>query len=158
VQTDAQILEMVKEAFATRRRPVHFTNFKHCEECAEHDELLRSRDVDTLKLDDVGNPGWDPICFISPEGFAYYLPALARLALASNEKTHTWYVSQMLFHLCSDGHNNQRVQFCSPEQRQAIITLLHHLVETKAALIDEHRIADELFQAIAIWSEDSKPS
>lgn len=37
-----------------------------------------ARDLDTLKLEDVGNLGWNPICFITPVGFRYYFPAFAR--------------------------------------------------------------------------------
>ena len=90
MSSDAQVLETIQQAFASSPRPRHFTNYTHCSECAEHDEVLRSRDVQTLRIEDVGNPGWDPICFISPEGFAYYVPALARLALAQPVEPHGW--------------------------------------------------------------------
>jgi len=146
---------MVKEAFALRRRPVHFTNFKHCDECAEHDQLLRSRDLDSLSYDDVGNPGWDPICFVSEEGFAYFMPALARLALSGQAESHDWYGSQLLFHLCYDGPNNRRLLACAPEQRRAVVALLEHIVETRAKLADDHNATDALFQAIDIWSNES---
>lgn len=146
---------MVKAAFALRRRPVHFTNFKHCDECAEHDELLRSRDLDSLRFEDVGNPGWDPICFVSEEGFAYFMPALARLALAGRADSNDWYVSQLLFHLCYDGQNNRRFLARTSEQRRAVVEMLKHIVETRAAEVDYERATDELFQAIEIWSNES---
>jgi hypothetical protein len=57
--TDAQDLLELSDAFASCARPQHFTNFRHCCECAEHDELLRWRDRDTLRVEDVGNPVWD---------------------------------------------------------------------------------------------------
>jgi hypothetical protein len=155
VQTDAQILAMVKEAFALRRRPVHFTNFQHCDECAEHDALLRSRDLESLRFEDVGNPGWDPICFVSEEGFAYFMPALARLALSGMAKSNDWYISQLLFHLCHDGQNNRRFLACTPEQRRAVAELLKHVVETRAAEVDYERATDDLFHAIEIWSNES---
>jgi hypothetical protein len=66
VSSDAEIITGIRRVFATRLRPEHFTNHNHCDECAEHDEVLRSRSLDTLSIDDVGNPGWDPICFIHP--------------------------------------------------------------------------------------------
>jgi len=156
MQTDAQVLRTVKEAFATCRRPAHFTNYTHCEECAEHDELLRSRDSDSLSFDDVGNPGWDPICFVSPEGFSYYFPALARLALDGSDRTHDWYGSQLFFHLCYDGRQNSRFLACTPEQRRAVTALLRHLVETRAELADSHLATDDLFQALEIWSDESE--
>lgn len=68
MNTDGDILTGIDAAFCGIGRPEHFTNFTHCEECAEHDELLRMRDRETLCLEDVGNPGWDPICFCSSSG------------------------------------------------------------------------------------------
>jgi hypothetical protein len=62
---DTEALGILDAAFGPCPRPEHFTNDKHCEECAEHDELLRNRDRDTLTVADVGNPSWDPICFIT---------------------------------------------------------------------------------------------
>src|SRR5690242_13994900 len=99
VSSDDDILEVVRQAFAVCPRPEHFTDFTHCEECREHDDLLRSRDVDSLRGEDVGNPGWDPLCFTSAEGFAYFFPALARLALDSAGPDRDWYGPQLLFHL-----------------------------------------------------------
>jgi hypothetical protein len=90
VSSDNQVLRRIQLAFASRVRPDHFTNYMHCSECAEHDEVLRSRNSDTLRIEDVGNSGCDPICYISPEGFAYYLPALARLALKKRAEPHGW--------------------------------------------------------------------
>lgn len=38
-------------------------------------------------IEQLGYPGWDPICFINTnEGFQYYLPALARLCLKTGEE------------------------------------------------------------------------
>ena len=154
MSSDAQVLEAIQEAFAGCTRPRHFTNYTHCSECAEHDEVLRSRDVQTLRIEDVGNPGWDPICFISPEGFAYYVPALARLALAQPAEPHGWYGQQLLFHLCSDGRGNQRIGVCTPEQRRSIVRLLHHIVETRAELVDSYACSDDLFRVFDYWSNE----
>src|SRR5262245_43226978 len=97
--TDAQILTAIDAAFGAWPRPQHFTDYRHCCECAEHDELLRSRDRSTLLQADVGNAGWDPICFCSAEGIAYYFPALARFALAEPVPELDWYGWQLIFHL-----------------------------------------------------------
>lgn len=152
--SDAVILQEVQQAFAGCRRPEHFTNFTHCEECAEHDELLRSRDIHTLRIEDVGNPGWDPICFATSEGFTYFFPALARLALAESDYAHGWYGTMLLSHLVGDGCRNRRVMACTPEQRKAVVQFLQHLVETRAAVADEYCSTDELFQALEIWSDE----
>lgn len=155
--SDNEILQAVREAFAGCPRSEHFTNYKHCVECAEHDELLRARDIDTLRIEDVGNVCSDPICFITVEGFLYYLPALARLALDQPVDDNDWYASSLLFHLCGDGPNNRKVQACTPEQRRVIWDFLNHLVETRSALADHSYSADHLLEALEIWSPAPAP-
>ena len=153
--SDASIIQTVQQAFAKRRRPEHFTNYKHCEECEEHDQVLRSRDIYSLHIEDVGNAGWDPICFISPEGFAYYFPGLVRLALAEPAEPFGWYGNQLLFHLCSNGRRNERVLACTVEQRRAVVAFLQHLVETRSHLADSYHCSDQLFHAIEYWSDET---
>jgi len=153
VPSDTEILEAVRAAFGDCPRPEHFTDYRHCEECREHDDLLRSRDPESLRVEDVGNPGWNPLCFISPEGFAYYMPALARLASDEPDAAHAWYGPQLLFHLTYGGEDNRHRKSFSPTQRRAVAGLLAHLLETRAELAREHACADELIQAIDLWSE-----
>jgi hypothetical protein len=50
-------------------KPEHFTTYRHCCECAEHDATLLAYDVNAIGVEQLGNPGWDPLCFVSPEGF-----------------------------------------------------------------------------------------
>lgn len=66
-------------------KPAHFANYRHCCEGAEHDQTLLAFDVDSIGLAQLGNPGWDPLCFSSAEGLMYYLPALIRLTLDTME-------------------------------------------------------------------------
>ncbi len=79
--TDQEIIDAVRQAFAAEPRPEHFTDDTHCCECTEHDAVLASRDLDSLRVEDVNNAGWDPIGFVTAAGFRYYLPALVQLAL-----------------------------------------------------------------------------
>ena len=96
--------------------------------------------------------GWDPICFISPEGFAYYLPALIRLALAEPVAPYDWYGAQLIGHLSYDGSRNERILACTIAQRRAVVTFLQHLVETRAQLVDAYRRSEKLLSAIDYWS------
>jgi len=153
MSTDADVLAEIDAAFGSASRPEHFTNYEHCCECAEHDELLRSRTRETLQIADVGNPGWDPICFTSPEGFAYYLPALARLALAPPSPDYGWYADQLLFHLYSGFKDNAYYRHCSAKERAAVAHLLEHLIETRAALIDEYVASDEFLRCHELWND-----
>jgi hypothetical protein len=150
--TDQKILEDVLQAFAAEPRPQYFTNYKHCDECAEHNDLLSSRDRDDLQLEDVNNAGWDPICFVTTEGFRYYMPSLVRLALESAQ-AGDWYLPQFLFHLIGDGPQNRRVACCAETEKQSIVAFLWHILESRQELIARYEIEDDLQQALEIWSE-----
>lgn len=150
--TQLQAIAAVDQAFGSLPKPEHFTNYTHCEECAEHDELLRNRDRETLVIDDVGNPGWDPICFSSPEGMAFYMPCLARLALTEPMHEHDWYGEQLLFHLYSGAANNRLYEYCNAEQRAAVALLIGAMIETHSADIESFSSEDEFLRAYEIWS------
>jgi len=154
--TDAGILMRIREAFSSAARPERFTDRDHCCECAEHDDLLRSRDLDSLRAEDVGNPGWDPICFVTDAGFLYFFPALARLALDQPTCSQGWYLEQLLFHLTYEGSSNRRLLAATPEQRDAVVLLLRHVQATRAALVSEHLCAAELQDALSVWGSDAE--
>jgi hypothetical protein len=149
---DREMLEKLQQAFQDCPRPEHFTNFDHCEECAEHDRTLLSRTPDTLKIEDVGNPGWEPMCFTAPAGFAYYLPSLARIVFEEPPYGYCWYGNQLFWHLISDGPGNARYLHCSPEQRKAVTGFVKHLIETRAEQIEAECVEDDAIRALEIWS------
>jgi len=151
---DAAVLAEVRAAFARCPRPAHFTDYTHCPECAEHDELLRSRDPDTLRIADVGNPGWDPLCYVDAAGFAYLFPGLARLTLADRDSDEGWYVDQLLFHLTYDGAANRHLRGFDPDQRRAVVRLLRHVAEARSEVIAATACTDELATAIDLWSAE----
>ena len=132
-------------------KPEHFTNFAHCEECAEHDRTLISSEIDSISLDELGNPGWDPLCFCSVEGKKYLTPALIRLSLETMDEE--FYLSQLLFHLEADGEDNQLVRSCTPEQRQFVAGFIAHLVQEFAAEIERNNCTDQVLRVHAIWSK-----
>jgi len=134
-------------------KPVHFTNYRHCCECAEHDATLLAQDVNSIGIKQLGNPGWDPLCFASPEGFLYYMPALVRLTLDTIHKPQERYLDQMLFHLMRDGRDNGVVRACSAEQRAFIAGFLEHVMDQYGTAMDECPfLADDILNAYEIWS------
>jgi hypothetical protein len=145
------LIEEAKALFSETVRPEHFTNYKHCSECAEHDETLCSHNPDTISLNELGNPAWDPICFVTPEAFKYYFPALVRLAVEGTGENY--YLDQFLFHLESDGPKNDRWRVFSTEQRQFVVKLLDYFIETRAEEIDRNLDADRLLRTLEVWSE-----
>jgi hypothetical protein len=152
---DIEALARLSQAFAACPRPAHFTDFTHCEECAEHDRTLLSRTPASLRIDEVGNAAWDPICFISPAGFAYYLPGLARLAL--EDCAAGWYGGQLFSHLTWDGPGNERFRHCSPAQRHAVAEFIVYLLETRSAQITRDGLDDDCLRALEIWSVEEAP-
>lgn len=146
------LLEEAIELFGNTPRPEHFTDYRHCCECAEHDETLRRESIETLSYESV-RPGWDPFCFISPEGFQYYFPALVRLALEGTGENY--FIDSLVFHLELDGKGNARFRKFTSGQRAYVVRLLHYFVETRAVEIEENFDSDALFRTIEIWDEQN---
>jgi len=132
-------------------KPKHFTNFSHCEECAEHDETLILADIETIGLDELGNPGWDPICFCSEEGKKYYMPSFIRLSLDSIY--NDFYFAQFLFHLEYDGENNKLLQSCSKNQRAFIASFVKYMIESFPVEIEKNICTDEVFRVYHLWHD-----
>jgi len=150
--TDTEAIAAIDSAFGSINRPEHFTNYSHCEECLEHDQTLLSRSRDDLTLEQLGMPGWDPVSFCTPAAKAYLLPRLVRLALMTPEEQYGWYVPQLLNHLYAGYDSNQLWKLCSPAQRTAVASLLLHMVNTRAALMDAYCCADELLRCHELWA------
>ncbi|MEE4377848.1 MAG: hypothetical protein V2J55_10110 [Candidatus Competibacteraceae bacterium] len=135
-------------------RPLHFTNYRHCCECAEHDQTLISNNIDTIGLDELGSPGWDPICFCNPQGKIYYMPALIRLSLETINDH--FYFEQLLFHLEHDGDNNDSFLNCSQSQKKFIKHFLEYMIVQYSKQIDQNMCADEVLRTYEIWSNATK--
>ena len=155
IDNDEEILRLIDSVFAKCQRPEHFVDFPQGLEGEDHDLLLRSRDKATLSLGDVGNIGFDPLCFINAEGFAYFFPTLARLALIEHSRTHDWYAPQLLRHLIRQGGENRFLLAFTPQQRRVVCRFVEYLVESRAGWADESFCTDDMFTAIELWSSKS---
>lgn len=151
--TDAEVRALVTDAFKSVPRPDHFTDHTHCDECQEHDEVLRGRDLDSLVISDVGSQAWNPITMATPQGFAYYLPALDRLALEPMPQGWDWYGYIILFELRWNGPHNERWLYCTPRQRKVVIRVLEHIYTTRRQDIHTYDCEYELLEALEIWSD-----
>lgn len=138
-----------RELFRTAR-PAHFTNYTHCCECQEHDETLQGTDIDTIGMDELGNPGWDPMCFVTPDARKYYFPALVRLSLETLQGEG--YITQLLFHLQWDGQGNEFFNSCDTRQRQFVVRFIEFLVENYPEELDNAYCADDALSVLQIWS------
>jgi hypothetical protein len=95
--------EELLQIFAHRKKPDHFTNYKHCKECKVHDLTLINNSRENISFKELGNLSWNPISFSTIEGFLYYLPALARLAAGKGDK---YFLDQFLIHVNDDARIN----------------------------------------------------
>jgi hypothetical protein len=90
-----EALDAVAEAFGEVARPQEFIwGTCRCPECLEHNQTLADHTPATITLKELGNPGWDPLCFANEQAFLYYLPAMMRLIFED-----PYYIDQVLFHL-----------------------------------------------------------
>lgn len=117
---DTSALALIDKAFGGAPRPEHFTDFSHCEECAEHDATLLMHTRESLPRSALGYPGWNPVSFVTSEGYRYYLPAIARIAM--NRKDGSEYLDQF-----SDDLREELFSSFSDEQRSALASFLEYL-------------------------------
>lgn len=149
--SDAQVLAGVTAAFGALPRPAHFTNFTHCDECAEHDQTLRAKGRDELTRDDLGSLGWDPVTFCDSPAKAYLLPRLARELVAEPDRYRGWYGPQLIGHLYRPASENEFLQYCSQDQRSAVAVLLRQVLETRTDLVESENCHEDLMKAIEQW-------
>lgn len=135
-------LTRLNSLFGGLPKPDRFVDPNHCSECAEHNDVLLNCSVETISLVELGNPGWDPICFVeSIEGFKFYLPALARLSCGTGDE---YYLDQFLFHL-----NSTRIDELSTDERTALAAFLEELRDSNGVEIEKNMDADTLQRRIA---------
>ena len=147
--TDAEILTVIDATFGSYQRPEHFTDFTHCSECAEHDALLRSRSRGELRTADVSNPGWNPICFVSNEAFAYLVPDLVRLALQPTKSD--WSFPNLLFHLTNEDERNRYLTLFTARERSALLAFLRHVAATRGPALETFLPTGAIAPAIDLW-------
>ena len=94
----------------------------------------------------------EPIAFSSPAGVAYYMPALARLALSAPTREYGWYGDLLFMNLSGGGPGNPLLKFCNAKQRNAVACLLQKMMEVGEHC--EERLTDikEIAQAKDLWS------
>lgn len=133
-------------------KPKHFTDYNHCEECFDHDQILLNQTVDLIGLVELGNPGWDPLCYVDPQGFQYYFPALIRLCLNSSESDY--YINQFLFHISYEGKNNRYMKAFSDRQVEFTLNFLDYLLGSRGDLIDLYNDSDLLIDTTIQWANE----
>lgn len=144
--TRDEVLAAIDAAFREEPRPAHFVRQpNHCEECADHEAVLQATTRESISLAEVGNPGWDPLCYVTDDAFRHLFPGLARLALGSGED---YYLDQFLFHLESG-----RVDALNPAQAAAVAVLLDFAQANMADEIESELNAAEFGRVKSLLAE-----
>lgn len=134
-------LSNIQDLYKATPKPSRFGNPDHCSECAEHNATLMSHTPEGISLAELGNPLWDPICFVdSIDAFRYYLPAFARLSAGTGDD---YYLGQFLFHL-----NTNRIEALDQSERRAIAAFLEELTDLIPEEIDLNLDADDILARI----------
>ena len=159
--TDGEVLAQVDAAFVKAPRPEHFAERPLDLERKDHDDLLRSRTRETLRISDVEMPGYNPVNCMTPEAFRYYFPTLARLGLAKDGEP--FLTDLVPFHLCDalydkkGRHTHRWLSILDKPQRAAILAYVRHVASTRRHIM-EHYGADEqeLDRAVQFWEIECK--
>ncbi len=150
------ILAAIDQAFGHLPRPdIMLNNPTHCDECMDHESVMQAVTPQTVSLKEIGNLGWDPICYVSDETFCYFMPGFVRLALEANpDDGHYYYLSQFFFHL---GHTD-RIPAMNADQRRAVAQLMDYLSENLLDVIIQAHLEidfDHVTANLAAASESS---
>lgn len=138
---DSAVLALIDQAFGDAPRPEHFTDFTHCDECDEHDRTFLQHTRESLSRHALGHPGWNPVTFITPEGYRYYAPALARIAL--NRKDTSEYLPQFV-----DDLRGELFSLFDANQRMAFVAFLEHLRSSRESDIRSQYRPHEIFERL----------
>lgn len=153
MKTDHAILFEIDKAFGSVARPEWFTVADGDPETMDHEALLSSRDRETLTLEDVNRPGYDPMTECLLPGYAYYFPTLARLALVQPVDRYSWYASLLLDKLRFYEDSNHFYTYCNPAQRAAVASLIRHILETRASTVSESLDPEDFARCLNSWQE-----
>ena len=152
IKEKQKIIEQINLAFGKVPRPKEFVNNPyHCEECGEHNDTLSQTNRDEIGLKELNNPGWDPICFVKPQAFLYYFPALVRLVF--DDKSNNEYLWQFLFHCTYEGTESRLFCHFNREQISATRDLMYFLKYNWKKKIEKMCLTKDVDKAVKIWDD-----
>lgn len=146
-----ELIARAYQLFSQYEKPLHSTNYKHCEECKEYDELLNKITREQLSIEDIGTECWGPIPFLLPEATAYYMPRLIELALENvNNKDQSPYINQFI-NQTGTNPNRKSYSLFMPEHKQVIYQALEFINQNYRVIVEEHCWENGLDETLAAW-------
>ena len=148
--------EIIKEAyfeFSSFERPEHFTNYTHCEECAEHDVTLQQCALHDIGSNQVGTISWNPISLLTTDAYGYVMPRLIELSLNLELNMADEFILFDWLIYITPGPENNRGKGFSKKQRLVILNTLKYIEKQIWPGIDENYHEEILHDAISVWSK-----
>ena len=146
-----QLIANAYQVFSEIEKPQHSTNYSHCEECAEYDEMLSTVEKRDLSIEQIGTVCWGPVPFLTPEATAYYIPRLIELAAEGVEnKDLEPYFNQFINTVC-EGPSGRQYSLFGDVHRRAVASVLIYIKSNYYDLVCEHCWGEELDKACANW-------
>ena len=130
-------------AFGSFVRPDHFTDYKHCCECSEHDELMRSRPLAEVGIAELNNPGWCPLPFLTEQAYGYVMPRLIEIVLSEPDFVFCY--------LLAVTHQYRKLDYFTREQTAAVLESLHYIRDHMRSQVEMECCEDDLGEAIEKW-------
>lgn len=147
-----EIIAQAYKAFGEFDKPIHSTNYQHCEECNEYDELLRDVKRANLSVEQIGTVCWGPVAFLLPEAMAYYMPRFIELAVENaDNKENDPYIVQFINQI---GLNRNRESFSLFREIHVslVFQALTYINENYREIVEYECWEDELDKSIIEWS------
>jgi hypothetical protein len=145
------IINLAYREFSEFPKPDHSTDYLHCLECKEYDDLLRNVKCADLTIEQIGTECWGPVAFLLPEAMAYYMPKFIELALLNvDNKAGSPYITQFINQI---GLNRSRP--CFSLFRCTHISIVgaafRHIDENYRQIVEYHCWENDLDEALNNW-------
>lgn len=146
-----ETIKALYEEFSVYERPEHFTDYKHCDECEEHNNTMKSASLDTLCSEHLGCIGYAPFSFLTEHALAYYLPRIIELASIGELNIHGEpFVLQVVLQLYPT-NNYDRFTRYTKSQCHAVYEALCYTNATQYDVLREYHYDSDMEAAIQYW-------
>ena len=114
--------------------------------------MWKSKTPETLIFEDVFPDDMFPCNELLAEGLAWFFPAIVRIVLESDDRQSNGEWCGMALALSLLGKSpNHFLDWCGPEQRQAVARLLRHLLSTRRHLFDTPADMNQFRAVSELW-------
>ncbi|MBB3167296.1 DUF6714 family protein [Simiduia aestuariiviva] len=153
IQPLEAIVKDLYYVFSCYPRPLNFTDYKHCPECEDHNETMKSATLATLESKHLGCVGYSPWCFLTEEGFAHYIPRILELAITGKGNAHGELFLDDILYVLAPKPEHDRFQRYTKHQCMAVFQALLYANKNFREQLVECFSHDDMDSALEYWSQ-----